>query len=211
MNAPTFKTFGEAASYASRRAQELGTAVKIGRSNDEWFVFLEPEQPAAITPLPDNQTKQSLPTEYSNWSKRQRDAATKYSGWWGRLRDAATKYSSWWEGQCENKRKKDGTPQKSEDQRRKAEEKSREVEKKERQDRRSYIEERRRYYRSFSEMQLDELWNSRESQGFKPDEIALLREILREAKGINPVEIGVKVCRQCGMVGDNCTCGRSWF
>lgn len=211
MNAPTFKTFGQAASHASQLAQELGTAVKIGRSNDEWFVFIEPEHPAAITPLPDNQTKQPLPTEYLNWSKRQRDAATKNSGWWGWVRDSATKYSSWWEGQCEKKRKKVGTPQKSEDQRRKAEDQSREVEEKERQYRRSYIEERRRYYSSFSERQLDELWVSRENQGFKPDEIALLREILRKVKGINPVEISVKVCNQCGMVGDNCTCGRSWF
>lgn len=180
MTAPIFKTYGEAAAYAKRRAQELGTAVKFGRSNDEWVVFIESEQPVVITARPDTATKPP-PT---------------------------IKHLSWWEHRLEEKRK----AEEIEKRRRDAEEKSREADANERQERRPYIEAREKYYRSLSEKQLDKLWNSRESQDVEPDEMALLREIVREAKGITPAyENRVRVCRQCGMVEDNCTCGRSWF
>lgn len=113
-------------------------------------------------------------------------------------------YSDWLEDDRKRK-KKESARREIEQQERKA--KAEELEK-----RRPYIEEREKYYRSLSEGQLDELWNNRKN--LEPDETALLRDIVREAKGIRPVygnSFSTSVCRQCGMVGDSCTCGRSWF
>lgn len=169
MNAPIFRTYLEAAAFAKRRAQELGTAVTVRRSNDEWVVYLRSQQPEAITARQDNPTTPQSNTTKLSWSERMR----------------------------EKKRRMD------------AEEKSREDDERKRQIR---LIEKDRYYRSLPENQLDELWHSRESEDLDSDETALLREILREAKGIIPTHgNSVRVCCQCGMVEDNCTCGRSWF
>jgi hypothetical protein len=55
-------------------------------------------------------------------------------------------------------------------------------------------------------------WENRKEIDLAPDEISLLRGIIREAKGIDQtIEISAKVCTQCYMVGDSCSCGRSWF
>lgn len=80
------------------------------------------------------------------------------------------------------------------------------------EERRSYLEEREAYYRSLPEEQLDKVWKQREELDLQPDETALLREIVRETKGIKPAYgHSAQVCGQCGMVGSNCTCERSWF
>lgn len=81
-----------------------------------------------------------------------------------------------------------------------------------RKNRRAYLEERKRYYGSLPTIQLERLWMEREKRDLEPDEKSLLREVLREAKRITPVYGSrAQACPQCGMVGDNCTCGRSWF
>ncbi len=78
--------------------------------------------------------------------------------------------------------------------------------------RQAYLETQETYYRSLPPDTLESLWNNRKEQNLKPDETAILRNIVRAAKGIEPVfGTNVKACGQCGMVGDNCTCGRTWF
>lgn len=92
------------------------------------------------------------------------------------------------------------------------EQKAREAVIREREKRRHYLDERENYYRSLPEEELDKHWNQREEMDLEPDETALLREIVRAVKGIKPAYgNNTRVCRQCGMVGENCTCGRSWF
>ena len=182
-----FKTYTEAASYAKRRAQESGVSVKFGRSNEEWVVFLESEHALADSdrndPLPDRAIKPPDAKRLSSW-ERHREEERK----------------AWEVARRAEKRRMDD------------EEKSREADAKEREERRPYIEERGKHYRSLSERQLNELWNKRANQNLEPDETALLRAIDREAKGITPTyKNNLKVCRQCGMVGDSCTCERSWF
>lgn len=101
---------------------------------------------------------------------------------------------------------------KREEQRRALKQKAREAEVREREKRRPYLEERETYYRSLTEKELENQWNQREEKGLEPDETALLREIVREVKGIKPAHgNSAQVCRQCGMVGENCTCSQSWF
>jgi len=81
-----------------------------------------------------------------------------------------------------------------------------------RKERRVYLEEKEFYYRSLTEKELENHWSQRAEIGLEPDEKVLLREIIREVKGITPAYgNSAQVCRQCGMVGENCTCGRSWF
>ena len=106
-------------------------------------------------------------------------------------------------------RKKEEQEQK----RRKFEQKARETTAiREREKKRLYLEERESSYRSLPEKQLSELWGKREEMELEPDEAALLREIVREVKGIKPTYgNSAQVCRQCGMVEGNCTCGRSWY
>lgn len=116
--------------------------------------------------------------------------------------------NGWWDRHLEEQRKREEQEQK----RRELEQKAREAEIREREKRRPYLEEREKYYRSLSEMELENQWIKREDMDLEPDETALLREIVREVKGIKPAYgNSVQVCRQCGMVGENCTCGRSWF
>jgi len=74
------------------------------------------------------------------------------------------------------------------------------------------LKERESYYRSLSKDALQALWDNREILAIDPRERAIIRQIMRELLGIKPTpHVDVKVCRQCGMVGDSCTCGRSWF
>lgn len=47
-----FKTYAEAASYAKRRAQQLGSSVRMGRFNEEWVVY-DPESPLLSVRYPD--------------------------------------------------------------------------------------------------------------------------------------------------------------
>lgn len=112
--------------------------------------------------------------------------------------------SSWWEEEQECRD--------LEQKHREIERKVLEAERREREKRRPYLKERENYYRSLPEAELDKLWNQREQMNLESDETALLREIVRKVKGIKPVYgNSVQVCPQCGMVGGNCTCGRSWF
>jgi len=78
--------------------------------------------------------------------------------------------------------------------------------------RQTYLEMQEYYYRKLPLDELETIWKNRKENRLQPDETGLLREIVRSAKGIEPVS-GTRVvaCRQCGMVGDNCTCGRTWF
>ena len=109
--------------------------------------------------------------------------------------------NDWWERHLEEQRKRE-----------EQEQKAREAEIREREKRHFYLEDREKHYRSLSENELDNQWNKREKMDLEPDETALLREIVREVKGIKPAYgNSVQVCRQCLMVGENCTCGRSWF
>ncbi len=95
---------------------------------------------------------------------------------------------------------------------RELEQKILEAERREREKRRPYLEDRENYYRSLPEAELDKLWNQREQMNLGSDETVLLREIVRKVKGIKPVYgNSIQVCPQCGMVGGNCTCGRSWY
>lgn len=103
--------------------------------------------------------------------------------------------------------------QKKEKKRLELERMAREVEIREREKRRPYLEERKRHYQSLTGAELDSLWNCRDELDLELelDEEALLRDVVREAKGIKPaMKTNAKACR-CGMVGENCTCGRSWF
>jgi hypothetical protein len=74
------------------------------------------------------------------------------------------------------------------------------------------LAERKSYYGSLSEKQLDKLWNDRAELNIGADEVVLIRQIIRKIKGINLVSgESISACCQCGMVGENCTCKRSWF
>ena len=81
-------------------------------------------------------------------------------------------------------------------------------------ERKEYLQERSQFFRTLSEEELDLLWNKNIITD--SDEKHALRAAIRNKKGIgmgyiDAVTLGQKVCRQCGMVGDNCTCSRSWF
>ena len=81
----------------------------------------------------------------------------------------------------------------------------------EREMRKSYLNERERYYRSLSKTELENEWDAREEMDLEPDEESRLREIVRKSKGIEPTHgARWKVCAECLLVGDSCTCGRSW-
>lgn len=174
----------DASNFAKQHAQEIGATVKLEREGDHWAVFTgQGDAP----PTPSDQNRHSSPP----YNRQQ------YS-----------QESSWWERHLEEQCKREEQEQK----RRELEQKAREAEIREREKRRPYLNERENYYRSLPESELEKHWKRREEMDLDPDEVALLREIVREVKGIKPAYgHSAKVCRQCGMVGENCTCGRSWF
>lgn len=74
------------------------------------------------------------------------------------------------------------------------------------------LEEREAYFRSLPREQLEKMWTEPGDTYLTPEELGLLKTVLREKKGIEPADgHSVRACPQCGMVGDNCTCTRSWF
>ena len=78
--------------------------------------------------------------------------------------------------------------------------------------RQTYLEKRELFYRKMDDEQLDKEWAARDENSIEPDEVRLLRSLIREKKGIESTfGTGIRVCGSCGEVGDNCTCGRSWF
>lgn len=75
-----------------------------------------------------------------------------------------------------------------------------------------HLDTRRKYYESLTEEGLDAVWENREIMIIEEEELNVMRTVLRQKKGISPVPApNIKVCPQCKMVGDNCTCGRTWY
>lgn len=184
MQKRTFSTFSDASNFARQHAQEIGATVKLEREGNNWVVFSNQS-----TASPPASVSQGHHTPWESHPQHQQD-------------------NDWWERRLEESRKREEQEQK----RRELEQKAREAEIREREKRRLYLEDREKYYHSLSEIELENQWNKRDEMDLEPDETALLREIVREVKGIKPVYgNSVQVCRQCGMVGENCTCGRSWF
>jgi len=57
---------------------------------------------------------------------------------------------------------------------------------------------------------LEKRWNDREN--LDADMVERLLQVIREKKGLNNTKAVLpQVCAQCHMVGDACTCTRSWF
>ena len=59
---------------------------------------------------------------------------------------------------------------------------------------------------SLKPIQLSLIIDKSQSYGFTEDEVAQLRDIQNGG-----VRLQMAACRSCGMVGSNCSCGRSWF
>ena len=74
------------------------------------------------------------------------------------------------------------------------------------------LEQREIYYRKMDDESLIKEWDARLENNIELDEMRLLRSLIRERKGITSTfGTSTRVCGSCGEVGDNCTCGRSWF
>jgi hypothetical protein len=70
-----------------------------------------------------------------------------------------------------------------------------------------YLANKKKFYHSLSESELMEIWGSRLDSNLTSREVAILRHVVREAKGITPAPaITLAVCGDCGMVGSNCNC-----
>lgn len=100
-----------------------------------------------------------------------------------------------------------------EGERRRIEEEARKAERREKYlQRKPYLIDRETIYREMDGTELERAWKRRDLNQLEKDEKALLRDILRERKGITPTFApSVRVCGSCGQVGENCTCKRSWY
>ena len=80
------------------------------------------------------------------------------------------------------------------------------------ENRKTYLEQREIHYRRMDDERLDKEWTARHENEIEIDEMQLLRSLVRERKGIaSTFGTDTRVCGSCGEVGENCTCGRSWF
>ena len=80
------------------------------------------------------------------------------------------------------------------------------------QERQQHLSKKREEYSSLGKQELKRLWDARDT--LASDEIMELRPLIRSIAGVDTViqvDTSVRTCPQCGMVGDNCTCTRSWF
>lgn len=76
--------------------------------------------------------------------------------------------------------------------------------------RNNFIEEKNAEYQVLEIDELDDRWSARES--LDEDERNVLRCAFRQKNGINQrVSTSPSVCSGCGMVEDNCTCGRTFI
>ena len=73
----TFKTYAEAASYAKRRAQELGSSVRMGRLNEEWVVYepASPVQSVSYSDDPPSPPPYADPLGPDYWKRREEELA----------------------------------------------------------------------------------------------------------------------------------------
>jgi len=123
-------------------------------------------------------------------------------------RPTPTEKIDWWEKNLEKQKRQ----AEQAEARRLQDEQRRKENRKRINERKSYLLQRKKYYRELNGIDLDQEWADRDENDLLPDEKELLRNIVRERKGITPAYGSiVEVCRSCGEVGENCTCGRSWF
>lgn len=57
--------------------------------------------------------------------------------------------------------------------------------------------------------QVHGVWANKHRYSFSDDELEILRTY--KDRLAPPVLVIIQTCRQCGMVGENCTCTRSWY
>ena len=186
MHYRNFSSFREASRFARQHAQEINATIKLEKKDNNWVVLSNQSCAPSIN---EQNTPSGSPSRYQQRSEQQR---------------------------LEQQQRRDFERQKEkavQDQmRRDSAQRMVELEAHEREMRKSYLDERERYYRSLSKTELENEWDTREEMDLEPDEKSRLREIVRESKGIEPTHgTSLKACGQCFMVGDSCTCGRSWF
>lgn len=186
MNYRSFSSFSEASRFARQHAQEIGATIKLEKKGNNWVVLSNQSCAPSIN---EHNTPSGSPSRYQQRSEQQR---------------------------LEQQQRHDFERQKEkavQDQmRRDSAQRMVELESHWREMRKSYLDERERYYRSLSKTELENEWDAREEMDLESDEKSRLREIVRKSKGIEPAHgASTKVCGQCLMVGDSCTCGRSWF
>ena len=82
---------------------------------------------------------------------------------------------------------------------------------KEAKDRKQYLKTKFDYFLTLEKDELEDLWNDQDT--LLEDEKKVLRSALRNKLNISMHDTYAKptFCKQCGMVGSNCTCSRSWF
>lgn len=181
MEYKTFASYREASQFAREQAMQYHRSVEMIRRGNE---FVVPDF-GGNSPSP-----AATPRRQPAWSPPTRDN------------------NDWWEQHLEEQRKKEA----KEAARRLAEDQRHEANKKRLAQRKPYLVEREKYYRALGDSDLDQEWADKDSNALEPDEKQLLRDIVRERKGITPAYgSGVQVCGSCGEVGENCTCGSSWF
>lgn len=74
---------------------------------------------------------------------------------------------------------------------------------------------KRQFYEAIGVDQLRAIWRREANEGtsvLEDQDRALIRDILRHKLHIEDADgHAASLCPECGMVADNCTCGRSWF
>ena len=178
MQRHSFSTFKEAANFAKQHAQKVGATLKLEREGEEWAVY--PNQRTASTAS--DKKENLLPTESASQHQEEKDQ---------------------WQIYCKKERERREQEKKN----REVEEKRRKEEIRIREERQAYLKKRGNFYRSRSKKELENIWSKRHKKNLEPDELDLIKNILREAKGIKPAyRHSVRVCPRCGMVGGNCIC-----
>jgi hypothetical protein len=75
--------------------------------------------------------------------------------------------------------------------------------------------EKRQFYEAIGVDELRDIWRreaNKETSVLEDLDRALIRDVLRHKLDIKDADgHAPSVCPECGMVTDNCTCGRSWF
>lgn len=188
-----FTSFAEASTYAKEVALRTGASVKLERDGDQWMVL-------------DSAGLQGTPISFSN-SLASPDVL--YS-------DQTRNYDNW----LPSRKRFDTSFGNAEDIERKArdiEDKKRAIRKADdldRKERQPFLDSRKKHYQGLSDQELEELWFKRSKLKIEEDELLILRNVIRERKGISTAPDAkntLVVCSHCLSPKDSCTCGRGWW
>ena len=197
MDSKVFVDFHEASEFARIKAKEMGRSIRVVRDGTRYRVILGASSPVSL----DSSSHKN--DEFLAWCDEQAKIQE------GIKSLHIVEGSSWSEGVSSGNYYWDKIEDVHGAARRKKLNEQARLQREEDAKRRSFIMEKREVFEGLSDDELDKKWKNRARSGLAPDEIDVLRSVVRARKGISTKVSRVStldICPKCSLSIDTCLC-----